>query len=236
MEKYPNPSGARFAADIFCESFVKFLKNKGSSRKKLQEAFISGNKAIAKLNETQLKEIDYLFNDFYGCVASGGVIHNNKLYWGGIGDCGIIIFGKSGKIEFQTPNWIKPFEKYEEESLKKSKDQWCTPEYRKTVRSKYRNNPKMIMNGKNVSYGALTGEKNAEKFMHFGEVELNKNDLIIFYTDGFEDTVQHNNFFTKIYQKTESLTDQHLVPYSLSLAKKDNHKFGRERTLITTII
>lgn len=231
LEKYPNPSGARFAADVFCKSFIKPLKNKIPSKEKIEKSFIFGNQEIAKLNKAQIKKIDYLVNDFFGCVASGGVIHNNRLYWGGIGDCGIIIFDKSGKVKFQTPNWIKPFEKYEKKNLKKPDYNFAMPGCRKVIRSKYRNNP-----DENASYGALTGEQNAEKFMNFGETELNKGDLVVFYTDGFEETVRQKDFFEKIYQKTESLADQHLVPYSLSLAKKDYYKFGRERTLIATII
>ncbi len=235
LTKYPNPSGARFAADVFCESFVKSLNKKVPSLKTIRNAFIFGNKKIAELNKKNIKKIDYLVNDFFGCVASGGVIYKNKLFWSGICDCGIIIYDKNGKVKFQTPNWMEPFEEYEKKNLQKPNFNFAQPKYRKIIRSEYRNNAKKIVNNKCVSYGALTGEKEANKFMNFGESRLNKGDLIVFYSDGFEYTVQHKKFFKTIYQKNESLVDQHYIPYSLSLAKQEYHKFGRERTLIAII-
>ena len=235
LKKYPNPSGARFAADIFCKSFVKSLNNKVPTLKAIRNVFIYGNKKINELNKKHIKKVDYLVNDFFGCVASGGVIYKNQLFWNGICDCGIIIYNKNGKIKFQTPNWMKPFEDYENKYLRKKSFNWPMAEYRKMIRSEYRNNAKKIHNNKCVSYGALTGEKTAEEFMNFGEIGLSKGDLIVFYSDGFEFTVQHKNFFKTIYQKDDNLADQHFIPYTLSLAKQNYHKFGRERTLIAII-
>lgn len=235
LKQYPNPSGARLSADMFCEMFVKSLKNKNTSIEKVRNAFIVANKAIAKLNRKYIKKIDYLVNDFFGCVASGGVIENNKLYWGGICDCGIIIYNKNGRIKFQTPNWMKPFEYYEIKHLRKKNFDWLKFDYRKLIRSEYRNNAKKIINNKCISYGALTGEKSAEHFMNFGEIKLSKGDLIVFYTDGFEATVQHKNFFSIIYQNSISLMDQKFIPFSLTLEKKDHDKYGKERTLIAIV-
>ena len=235
LEKYPNPSGARFAADIFCESFVESLSKNALSLDTVRNAFIFGNKKIVELNKKHIKKVDYLVKDFFGCCASGGVIYKNKLFWGGICDCGIIVYDKHGKIKFQTPNWMKTFENYENKYLRKKNFDWSMTKYRKMIRSEYRNNVKKIVNNKCVSYGALTGEKEAEKFMNFGEIELSKGDLIIFYTDGFENTTQHKKFFKTIYQKDKNLADQYFIPYTLSLAKQENLKFGRERTLIAII-
>ncbi len=235
-KKYPHPSGARFAADAFCGSFVKFLYNKKPSLEIVRDNFIRGNKKIGDLNRKNIKETDYLVNDLWGCCASGGVIYKNRLFWGAICDCGIIIYDKNGKIKFQTPNWMKPFENYEEKHLRKEDFNWPKAEYRRMIRSGYRNNPKQIYNNKCVSYGALTGEKAAEEFMNFGMIELNIGDLVVFYTDGFESTVQHKNFFKTIYQKDENLADQYFIPYALSLVKENDHKFGRERTLIAVKI
>jgi len=235
LKKYPNPSGARFAADIFCESFVRSLRNNTPSIEKIRQAFVFGNKKIAELNKRHIKKVDYLVNDFFGCVSIGGVIYKNKLFWGGICDCGIIIYNKKGDVKFQTPNWMKIFEEYEKKNLQKPDFDFAQSKYRKMIRSEYRNNAKKIVNNKCVSYGALTGEKQAEIFMNFGEIELSKGDLIVFYSDGFESTMQHKIFFKTIYQKTESLVDQAFIPFSLSLAKQDYNKFGKERTLIAII-
>lgn len=233
--KYPNPSGARLVSDIFCESFINYLDNKTPSVKNIKDAFIYGNKAVGKFNKKHVKKIDYLTNDLFACVASGGIIIRNKLYWGNICDCGIIVFDKSGKIKFQTPNLMNSFIKYEKKYLHKSNFNSFNPRYRIMIRSEHRNKKAEIINGMYSSYGALTGEKEAEEFMNFGKIKLNKGDLIIFYTDGFEDTVQHKKFFKTIYQKDKNLADQHFIPYTLTLTKHDYHKFGRERTLIAII-
>jgi len=235
LKKYPNPSGARLAADTFCESFVRFLHKKIPSIKIIRNAFIFCNKEISKLNKKHINKVDYLANDFFGCCANGGMIYKNNFFWGGICDCGIIIYNKFGKIKFRTPNWMKPFKEYEKKNLQKPDFNFAQPKYRKMIRLEYRNNVKKIKNNECISYGALTGEKEAEKFLNFGKIGLNEGDLVAFYTDGFEDTIRHKNFFNTIYQKTESLIDQHFIPYTLSLAKQDCHKFGRERTLIAII-
>jgi len=236
LKRYPNPSGARLAADTFCGQFVRSLKNKKVNIKKIRRAFIQANNSIAELNKKNIKKVDYLVNDFLSCVASGGVIKGNKLYWGAICDCGIIIYSKNGKVKFRTPNWMKPFKEYENKYIRKKNFDWVLSEYRKIIRSEYRNNTKKIVNNKCVSYGVLTGEKEAEYFMNFGEINLTKGDLVVFYSDGFEATVKHNKFFDVIYDFSKSIVDQRFLPFTLNLALKDNEKFGKERTLIAVTL
>lgn len=236
LEKYPNPSGAKLAADVFCENFTKLLKaEKRKNIKNVKNAFIWGNKAIAQLNKNHIKKVDYLVNDYFGCVASGGVVKNKKLYWGAICDCGIRVYGKSGKIKFKTSNWMKTFEIYENKYIRKKNFDWGLPKYRKLIRSEYRNNIKKNFNNKLISFGVLTGEKEAEYFMKFGEVNLTKGDLIVFYTDGFENTVKHSRFFDVIYNSSGDVTKKRFLPFTQDLAQKNMAKFGKERTLIAVI-
>lgn len=235
LKKYPNPSGAKLVADVFCKSFSKTVLRKSPTMELVKKAFIAANNNIAKINKKHIHNVDYLVNDFYGCVASGGVILGNKLYWGGISDCGIIVFDKNGKVKFQTENWMSDFVDYENKYLKTRDFNWAKPKYRKMIRSEFRNNSTQIINEKLVSYGVLTGEKTATAFMNFGEVKLDKKDLIVFYTDGFEDTIKRKDFFKKIYSNTMVPASNSFLRYTSSLAKKDYHKFGRERTLISVI-
>jgi len=236
LKKYPNPSGAKLAADVFCKNFIKSLRTeKIKNTKNVKKAFIQGNKAIAQLNKNYIKKVDYLANDYFGCVISGGVIKNKKLYWGAICDCGIRVYDKSGKIKFKTPNWMKTFETYENKYIRKKNFDWSLPQYRKLIRSEYRNNIKKIFNNKLISFGVLTGEKEAEYFMEFGKVDLTKGDLIVFYTDGFENTVKHSKFFDVIYNPSEGITKKRFLPFTQDLAQKNTAKFGKERTLIAVI-
>lgn len=235
LKKYPNPSGAKLAADIFCKSFIKSLKEVEPSAEQIKKAFIGANKNITKLNKKHLEKIDYLVNDFFACVAVGGVIHDNKLYWGGICDCGIIIFSKKGAIKFRTDNWMSDFINYENKNLKTTAFNWSKPKYRKMIRSEFRNNPNKIISGKPVSYGALTGEKTADQFINFGETNIKKGDLIVFYSDGFEDTINQNDFFTNIYRNIISKNNDEFLEYTNQLANENYAKFGRERSLIAII-
>lgn len=229
LENYPNPSGARFVADIFCAEFLKTVQKISDIKK----GFLVANNAIARYNKKRIKIVDYLVNDYFGCTAAGGMIRGNRLHWGVIGDCGIAVYSRNGKLKFQSPNSVEIFEHYTK--FGKIKFRWETPEGRKLVRSQYRNNLQQKINGICVSYGVLTGEKTAEAFMYFGKLKLTKGDLVIFYTDGFESTIKHNQFFKKIYYKSESLLEQSFVPFSLSLALKNYEKYGRERSLIAII-
>ena len=76
-----------------------------------------------------------------------------------------------------------------------------------------------------ISYGALTGEKEAEYFMSFGELGLEIGDLVIVYTDGFEETLTHKDFLKKFRTKEE------FINFSNKLASQDYYLYGKERTL-----
>lgn len=224
---YPNPSGAKWAADLF--TFVFVSEAKISS---VREAFIRANTQIAKLNAEYIPKVDYLINDYFGCVASGGVIQDNTLHWGVIGDCGILVFSTEGDLLFRTPNSVESFERFIQEG--KIVFKWETKEGRKLVRSQYRNRPDQIIDGQCASYGALTGEPAAEAFLYTGEYKLSTGDIVIFYSDGFEATILHPNFF-KTIQDFQNI-DINLKSFSQKLAQESPEVYGRERTLIATVI
>lgn len=224
LKNYPNPSGARMAADLFCQEFVKNIGHEESSDK----AFIKANSAIAELNKKYIKKVDYLVNDFYACVASGGTIINKKLKWGQICDCGIIIFDKNGNKKFQTENGMTPFKSY----IKGKEQRWGNPERRKYIRSQFRNNPEQIVEGKLVSYGALTGEKTAAPFIKSGTIDLSSGDLVIFYSDGFENLVVENGFFDALYKNNEESAKKDLLEFDKQYSANQYEEFGHERTLI----
>ncbi|MFA6504079.1 MAG: hypothetical protein WCT54_04050 [Patescibacteria group bacterium] len=232
LKTYPNPSGARFAADLFCEAFTE-PGSKNPDPSEIKKRFINANARIAKLNSKSIKRVDYLVNDFYGCAAAGVLISDGKLFWGVIADCGVIIYSKTGKTKFQSPNSMATFEKYTADG--KITFKWETEEGRRLVRSQYRNNPTQTIDGVCVSYGALTGEKTAEPFICTGVQTIGKVDLIIVYSDGFEPLVKRPDFFKTVYNKSESIFEQKLIPFSLGLAKVDYEKYGKERSLIATI-
>jgi serine/threonine protein phosphatase PrpC len=223
---YPNPSGARVVADIFCKTFIATIKLHQTTKK----AFLIANKNIASYNKHHLKKVDYLVNDLYGCTAVGAYIKGKKLYWSVIGDSGVAVFNCNGRLKYRSLNSVAIFEKYVANG--KIKFNWNTTAGRKSVRSQYRNNPNMKIGKVCVSYGALTGENNAESFIYSDKASLQSGDLIILFTDGFASYLDDKKFVKILLQKSSSSIDQKMLPYSLSKALLDDDRFGKERTLI----
>jgi len=193
--KYPNPSPAKNAADICCKIFIK--------TKSLEMC----NKEIGKLNKKYNHNQDYLQNDFWACVGVGGVIKDYKLSYEFITDCGVAVFNKKGELKFRTSNECPNSKGSIDEDIKKrGHTSFKTPEGRKLIRSFYRNNPKNPL-----SYGALTGEKNAEHYIRKGESKLNRGDYVLFYSDGFLSIIYSEDFnISKQFNNLESYFDRNV--------------------------
>ncbi len=191
VEKYPRPSPAKIAADAFCRTFIQSVQTDGQiSQRTVADAFSKANEKIKILNQKRNPHPDYLENDFWSCVASGGVIKDQKLYWGYICDCGVCIFDKNGKLKFHTENDKEKADKLGDFKGKS----WRDPKWRYERRKEYRNNPLKRIGGKIVSYGALTGEENALFFLKTGMQKLHPGDRIFFYSDGMEKIVYSKEF------------------------------------------
>ena len=168
-------------------------------------------------------KVDYLQNDFAACVASAGIISNKTLHYAYVCDCGVCIFDKNGKLKFKTKN-EGPNPKIGREITKHPKKyglSWKDPRCRARTRSHYRNNPK-----ESLSYGALTGEKTALKFIRTGVKKLNSKDIIIFYSDGF---------IPIIFSKKFNIT-KHFPSLEEFFSKNSEKIGGSEGTLVTVQI
>ncbi|VVB75520.1 Uncharacterised protein [Candidatus Tiddalikarchaeum anstoanum] len=212
---YPKPSPAKIAADVFCNAFVYYLDGKLDVNERiLRDTFQHCNDEIKILNKKNLKNMDYLANDYWGCEASGGVIQNNTLYWSYICDCGVCVYDKNGSLKFRTNNDMKNIKQY----LESIKFDWKLRECRKLVRSRFRNNPRNVINGRLLSYGAFTGEQNVMRFLKTGKVELSYGDYVFFYSHGMEDIVYSSSFI------------HHILTYGLiSLDEFCNHMAKQDK-------
>jgi len=202
--KYPIPSPAKKAADIFCKSFLE------------KQNFEYCNKKIAELNKNL--KVDYLENDFAACVAVGGVIENTKLKYGFTSDCGVAVFDEKGILKFRTRD-EGPAKYYKQRwnSEKMKGLTWEDDEARRLTRSEFRNN---LDNP--YSFGVFTGEDNAIKFVHTGNKKLNNKDYIIFYSDGFSSIIYSRKFnISREFNNLESYFD-----------KNSNKIDGGEGTLV----
>ncbi len=224
--KYPRPSPAKIAADTFCDSFLEFLlTRKESNESILSPAFAYANQRIKRLNQDNLEKVDYLENDFWACVASGGIVNNNKLYWSYITDCGVCVFDKGGELKFRTTN-----DKQEADGNVDFKGMdWKNPRWRRKRREEYRNNPEKIINGQLASFGALTGEETALPFVKQGQVDLEKGDYVLFYSDGIESTIYSEEF--REHLSEEGL--ENLKNFCKKIHRKGNY---REGTLVASLV
>lgn len=217
IKAYPNPSGAYEAAKICVEYFVKHLQQYPIEKRNeevLLQIVEEANQEIGKINRG--RKIDYLANDLFGCVAVGGCIANDVMYCFSIGDCHIATFDENFEKRFETLNNHTQFEIYLEEIYcKKHPYDWNNAKDRVMVRKEYRNKPNKKYEGKEISFGVLTGEKEAEHYIDVYQVNLEEVKYICAYSDGCEPF-----FATK--DKVESLIRN---PQLLQ-------QEGKERTLI----
>lgn len=218
IQKYPRPSGAEYAAQVIVDSF----KNKQPN---LKNQLIEANKKVKELNDKYIKNCDYLQNDYYGAVAACAYINNNILYWAYICDCGVIVYDKDGNIKFQTED---DKEKYSDSYINKIGIPWNFPEARIIVRKDYRNNINNIIDGRCVSYGALTGEDSAINFIKSGELELEDGDIVVVYTDGFSKWLNEKDFIQNILNFDKIVFED----YVESKSKTDYENYGKEKTLV----
>lgn len=217
IKKYPNPSGAYEAAKVCAENFVNYLlqcsENEVNKDVILQQ-IKKTNQDIAKLNEN--RKIDYLKEDLYCCEAVGGIILKDKMYCFSIGDCHITAFDEDYHIIFTTINNHKQFENYLDNIYVQTHSfDWNKDEDRIMVRRDFRNKPDKKYEGRDISFGALTGEKEAEYYIDGYEVDLKKVKYICVYSDGCE----------PIFEEKERIQELLKNPNVLKNG-------GKERTLV----
>lgn len=199
-KKYPRPSPAKIAADLFCKSFLGYAKKNKLNGEIIAEAFSYANNKIKQLNSKKNKNPNYLENDFWACVASAGIIKDNILYYGFIADCGVVIFNKDGNLKLRTENQGPNSRGSIDKDIRKKYDtSFKFQKGRRIIRSLYRNamtNP--------LSYGALTGERTALGFIRTGSLRLEKGDYIGFYSDGMNSILDSKEFnITKCFRQLE---------------------------------
>ena len=203
IEKYPNPSGASKAAQIVCKTFINEISK--YSHEKINKKIIlkiakQCNYALKSINDNRV--IDYLKEDYYCCEAVGGKIVNNDLYCFSLGDCHITLINRNYDVVFTTINNHKRFEDYlNNVYIKQNKFDWENPKDRILVRKEYRNNPSKKYQGKDVSFGAFSGEKNAEYY----SLKIS-NKLMNFKIKSIE--------LTKGKNKKEIPVNYYLLPYN----------------------
>ena len=194
LRKYPNPSPASSASNIFTSVFPSILRSyqrQDRDEGAIRDAFRVANEAIADWGRKNMPDKDYLVNDLAGCVAAGLSFQRDDLFsWGYIADTGIVIFDEGGNIRFETED---EGPSKHNSHFRKDPDleglSWRDSEARRIIRSRYRNNPE-----EEHSFGVLTGEKKALFYVKTGTEELKPNEHAFVYTDGLEPIIYGGEF------------------------------------------
>ena len=215
IEVYPNPSGAFEAAKICVQNYIKIVSDAKEINKEIMFEIVKKvNNEIWKINEG--RKIDYLAEDLYGCVAVGGVFQRESMYAFSIGDCHIKAFDENFNLQFESINNHANFEKYlSEVYMKNNEFDWNKSKDRVIVRRDFRNKPNVKYKEKEVSFGVLTGEKEAKHYIDTYKIDLSSIKYICAYSDGAE----------PFFEKKEIIKDIILNPSKFE-------KEGKERTLI----
>ena len=154
------------------------------------------------------------------CVS----ICETVLNYAYICDCGIIVYDRDGNIKFKSDDDKEIYsDKYIGMGIP-----WQLPETRKIVRRDFRNNLSNIVDGKCVSYGALTGEEEAISFIREGSVALDNNDIVIVYSDGLSNYLKEASFINQVLNFEKESFEE----YINQKAREDYDKYGREKTLV----
>jgi serine/threonine protein phosphatase PrpC len=215
LEKYPRPSGAEMASRVIADTF----KDNIGSTQSILDMMKLANKNVRMLNERYITKCVYLQNDYFGAVASVTFIDDNILHYAYICDCGVIIYDKNKNVKFKTQDDMSKVDKY----FDTFGIPWYKAEARYIVRYNYRNKP----NNK-YSYGAITGEKEAEYFMRFGSIEIGADDIIVVYSDGFSNFLDIPDFINLLFSFDSKQFESFIEKQSFI----DYEKFGKEKTLV----
>jgi hypothetical protein len=232
--KYPDPSPAAELAGIFCQAVISEAEKlyPDFNMESLKQIFKIANQKAGDFNRLKGFAKDKTnFWDFDLVAATGAyaVIKDKKLFWSVIGDCYVAVFGKDGKLKFKSPDpWgLADFNHPD------NWDKLTDKEQRIYTR-------KFIRNGVNqqnelIGYGVATGEITAERYLKYGELALEKNDLVFLVTDGYEKYLNLPELI-KLFVDWPLFLKNKVKALSRKLSEEDPEKYGHERTIIVVKI
>ena len=187
---YPrNPNPAQAAANIFVESSLEALKSTiPIDETAVKLGFNYANLRIREWQRKYIRKVDYLANDFPGCVAALGIVDNRRgaFCWGQICDAGVALLDEKGNLVMMTEN--DGPEKHDayiwNTDLMKGLN-WKDYRARVNVRKVFRNNPHDEFHSGHT-FGVLTGEEEALEYVRTGVQDFRPGYVAMAYTDGLE--------------------------------------------------
>jgi len=233
---YPKPSGATIAARLFCQNVIRTLEQRRevTVQNPIRLAFDAANQSILELNERrQFRErLNYLDYDLYGTVGAAACVIDNRLYYGHVGDCGLLLIGSDGRVKLRKVDDLSDVRAYVQTKKEKG-DFSSVSEERVFVRKMLRNNPSFSEHPwENVTYGAFTGESTVQYYYRLGDIEIQHGDTLLLYTDGIEPFLAVAEFLGHLHNKVHLNKSERLEILLKCWASNDPEQFGDDRGLI----
>ncbi|CAG0936119.1 hypothetical protein TFLX_04985 [Thermoflexales bacterium] len=188
--KYPNPSGGQLAAKVFCETIHQHLVSRSPvTVEDVDTALRLANQEINALNCKQGRYTQANFLDVDYCATVGTVvvgIEGQAQIWH-VGDT-MVVRKRGTALELltdsQTQNVIEYRDKIKRSGALPLRDLTVA------IRRDFRNNLKARgINGEPVGYGAFTGEPGVFDFLVRRELPLQREDVLLVMSDGFNPLV-----------------------------------------------
>lgn len=233
---YPNPSGARLVAEEFCREVIKYSESLSGAMSEfcIRKAIDRANQQIRLLNVRHgiLEKLDYWINDYFGTCGVVAAIDKDTLYYGYVGDCGLMVFNQYGSLKHVSVNDIAPLE-----VIRDSKKFFSKKDRALFWRKYLRNKPKADY----LTYGTLTGESVVSHYYHIGKLKLQKGDSIILYSDGFLRFIKMQDFrqLFRIFKGEElekRVRDFVNQEIKKNPGKETTELFGDDKTLIAILL
>lgn len=228
--RYPHPSGASEIAKIFCKKVIEEAERRYAnfSESDLKAVFQNANSAVGKYNRQHgrtKKNSNFWSFDLFAATAAFAVIKNRTAYWASICDSYITRFDARGELKFKCLScWLNI-----KQCLPKEWGKLPEPEQKKIIRSKYRNG--IDKQGKLIGYGVVTGEKTALKYLEHGSWLIEPSDLILLFTDGFEE-YSYLPKFIQLFNLWPPDLKTRVKQFTAQKSVQNPERFGQERSLI----
>lgn len=169
--KYPNPSPARIASEIFANAVRELIANMEGDQlikeESVFECFRRGNDAIYNYNRR-----NYAGDFLPGTVGIVLIIRNNKAIYGYIGDCIGLKIHNSTKLFFtreQTAEIAKYGKKF---TARQIRNEICN----------HKEHP--------YAYGVLDGRNGALDFVETGSFQIDGDEIILLASDGLKEVIE----------------------------------------------
>jgi len=194
-------------------------------------AYKYANAQIKKYNEelgANYSNLDFEKIGLVGCTCAYGFVKEKVLYFAQLNDSGVMVFDQYGNREIDFIYNQSAYYKYIKELREQKGIEEDSVKEHQLIRKEIINNFDLIYLDLNAGLGAMTGQEESVKFLHYGCSHLFCGQKALFYTDGFIPYVYSKEFIDVLLEKN----DKEVKRFVESKMQESSEKYGKEKTLI----